>query len=124
LIAPRPETGKAKCRHSHPSFGGLRKLSWVIYCLIDAEEWKSKQHESVIAVPGPDGFVHCCDARQMAPVRRNYFPDGSSVVALGIDPTALDSETRYEPGSRGEPERFPHVYGPVRREDVVEVSVL
>jgi uncharacterized protein (DUF952 family) len=96
----------------------------MIYCLMDAEEWESMQHESVVAAPGPEGFVHCCDARQIAPVRRSYFPDGSDVVALAIDPTALGSETRYELGSGGEPERFPHVYGPVLRADVTEVSVL
>jgi uncharacterized protein (DUF952 family) len=96
----------------------------MIYCLMDAEEWESKQHESIVALPGPEGFVHCCDRRQMAGVRRNYFPSSTNVVALGIDPTALDCETRYEPGSGGEPERFPHLYGRLRRTDVAEVSVL
>ena len=95
----------------------------MIYCLMDAEEWESNQHESIVAVPGLEGFVHCCDRKQMAVVRRNYFPSGSNVVALGIDPTALDSETRYELGSGGEPERFPHVYGPLHRADVTEVFV-
>jgi uncharacterized protein (DUF952 family) len=96
----------------------------MIYCLMDAKEWESKQHQSIVAIPGPEGFVHCCDTGQMAFVRRNHFPSGLSVVALGVDPVVLDAETRYEPGSGGEPERFPHVYGPIRREDVAEVTVL
>ena len=99
-------------------------LSPMIFCLMDAEEWDSWQHESLVAVPGPESFVHCCDKQQMAFVRESYFPTGSTVVALSIDPTALDCETRYEPGSAGELERFPHVYGSIRRADVVEVTIL
>jgi uncharacterized protein (DUF952 family) len=96
----------------------------MIYCLVDAGEWESKRHEPIVALPGEEGFVHCCDRRQIAAVRRNYFPSGSTVVALGVDPTVLAADTRYEPGAGGEPERFPHVYGPLRRADVAEVSVL
>jgi uncharacterized protein (DUF952 family) len=96
----------------------------MIFYLMDAKEWDSRRHESLVAVPGPEGFVHCCDQHQMGLVRENYFPTGSTVVALNIDPTALDSETRYEPGSGGELERFPHVPGSIRRPDVVEVTVL
>jgi uncharacterized protein (DUF952 family) len=95
----------------------------IIY-LMDAEDWDSRRHESLVALPGPEGFVHCCDKHQMGLVREDRFPTGLTVVALSIDPTALDSETRYEPGSGGERERFPHVYGSIRHTDVVEVSVL
>ena len=91
---------------------------------MDSEEWQSKRQEAIVATPPPEGFVHCCDPRQIAFVRDNYFPVGADVVALGIDPTALDCETRYEPGSGGEGERFPHVYGPIRSADVTEVSAL
>jgi uncharacterized protein (DUF952 family) len=96
----------------------------MIFCLMDAEEWDSRRHESLVAVPGPEGFVHCCDEHQMRFVRESYFPTGSNVVGLSIDPTTLDCETRYEPGSGGELERFPHVYGSIRRTDVFEVTVL
>jgi uncharacterized protein (DUF952 family) len=96
----------------------------MIFFLMDAEEWDARRHESLVATPGPEGFVHCCDRNQVSFVRESYFPTGSTVAALIIDPTRLDSETRYESGSGGEPERFPHVYGAIRRTDVVEVAVL
>ena len=82
-------------------------LSSMIFCLMDAEEWDSRRRESLVAVPGPEGFVHCSDKHQMSFVRESHFPTGSTVVALSIDPTTLDSETRYEPGSGGELERSP-----------------
>jgi uncharacterized protein (DUF952 family) len=96
----------------------------MIFCLMDAAEWDSRRHESLVAVAGPEGFVHCCDEQQIGFVRDSYFPTGAAVVALSIDPTALDAETCYEPGSGGESERFPHVYGSIRRTDVVDVVVL
>lgn len=102
----------------------LSRAAWMIFCLLDHEEWESRRHRSPVIVPGPEGFVHCCDKDQIAFVRANYFPTGSTVVALSIDPTALDCETRYEPGSGGESERFPHVYGSIRRGDIVDVTVL
>jgi uncharacterized protein (DUF952 family) len=71
-----------------------------------------------VAAPGEEKFVHCCDERQIAYVRRRYFPVDAEVVALAFDPTQLPAETRYEPGTGGEPERFPHVYGPLQREFV------
>ena len=68
---------------------------------MDAEEWDSRRHDSLVAVPGPEGFVHFCDKNQVSFVRESYFPTGSTVATLAIDPTRLDSETRYEPGSGG-----------------------
>jgi uncharacterized protein (DUF952 family) len=96
----------------------------MIWYLMDADEWDSRRHESLVAVPGPEGFVHCCDKQQTSFVRERYFPTGSTVIGLSIDPTTLDCETRYEPGSVGESERFPHVFGSIRRTDVVDVTVL
>jgi uncharacterized protein (DUF952 family) len=67
----------------------------------------------LVATPGPEGFVHCCDNRQIQRVRHIFFPAAVSVLALALDPTRLDVETRYEPGVNGESERFAHVFGPI-----------
>lgn len=74
--------------------------------------------------PGPEGFIHCCDERQIHEVRTAYFPPGARVLAVVIDPTRLSSETRYELGSGGEAERFAHVYGPIEKSAVLEVIAL
>ena len=96
----------------------------MIFYLMNAEEWDARGRESTVAVPESGGFVHCCAEHQIGFVRESYFPPESPIVALGIDPTALVSETCYELGSAGEPERFPHVYGSIQRRDVLEVRVL
>lgn len=89
----------------------------MIFYLLLRREWAGGLPDHV-AVPGEEGFVHCCDERQVVDVRRRYFPVEEEVVALAFDPTQLPVETRYEPGVGEEPERFPHVYGALQRESV------
>ena len=60
----------------------------------------------------------------MTQVRAAYFPSEQKVLALEVDPTLLDAETRYESGSGDEPERFPHPYGPIHATNVVSVVEL
>jgi len=95
----------------------------LIYYLVEDSLDPNPTGDSVIE-PGPDGFVHCCDERQIHEVRKAYFPPGTRVLAVVVDPTRLSSETRYEPGSGGEAERFAHVYGPIQKSAVVEMIAL
>jgi uncharacterized protein (DUF952 family) len=85
----------------------------MIYHLVEQQTWEARRGQAHVAVPGPEGFVHCCDNRQVRGVRAGYFAAEARVLALAVDPTRLGFETRYEPGVRGEHERFPHVFGPI-----------
>jgi uncharacterized protein (DUF952 family) len=96
----------------------------MIYHLVEQQTWAERSDQVHVATPGPEGFVHCCDNRQIQRVRAGYFPAGVQVMALALDPTRLDVETRYEPGVRGEQERFPHVFGPIARSAVQRVIAL
>lgn len=80
--------------------------------------------DDLVAVPCEEGFVHCCDERQIADVRQRYFPLDEDVVAVAFDPTQLPVQTRYEPGTGGELERFPHVYGVLQNEFVAFVRAV
>jgi uncharacterized protein (DUF952 family) len=92
-----------------------RRIPDVIYYLMLQRDWESGSTDRVAEPSAGESFVHCCDEHQIADVRRRYFPPNEGVVSLAFDPTRLLAETRYEPGSDGEPERFPHVYGPLYR---------
>jgi uncharacterized protein (DUF952 family) len=92
----------------------------VIFFVLYREEWENLETD-LVAAPGDNGFVHCCEEGQLELVRQRYFPADAELVALAFDPVMLKAETRYEPGSGGEPERCPHVYGELRRECVVFV---
>ena len=53
----------------------------MILLLMDAEEWESKRQEAIVAVPGQDGCVNCCDPPQVAFVLENYFPSVATTMA-------------------------------------------
>jgi len=93
----------------------------VIFHLLAGDDWHADGEDAAVAMPGEHGYVHCCDEGQIAGVRRLWFGADAEVVALAFDPTSLPAETRYEPGARGEPERFPHVYGALPRDQVAFV---
>jgi uncharacterized protein (DUF952 family) len=98
----------------------------VIFHLIASSAWEQAKRGEVDVASPRDGqnFVHCCDHGQIQYVRDSYFPADQSIVALAIDPTRLSNETRYEFGSRGESERFPHVYGAIHVSDVIDTNTV
>jgi uncharacterized protein (DUF952 family) len=94
----------------------------MIFLLLERSTWDGCA--DVVAAPGQDGYVHCCDEAQIAYVRERYFAADAEVLALAFDPTQLEAETRYEAGAGGEPERFPHVYGELPRSGVVSARAV
>ncbi len=69
-----------------------------------------------------DGFIHCTDGadRLLATLTAYYADQPGDWVALVIDTDLLTSPMKYE-----DPERvFPHIYGPVNRDAIIEVRAL
>lgn len=72
------------------------------------------------------GFIHCSYVRQVAGVVALHYADETArLTLLGIDEgrlVAAGIEVRDEPGDPAHPEgeRFPHVYGAIPVEAVVE----
>ncbi|MCO5970096.1 DUF952 domain-containing protein [Actinoallomurus soli] len=67
-----------------------------------------------------EGFIHASrDEDQVSKVRRAFYADLDDLVLLVIDPARLD--VRHE--SVGD-DVFPHIYGPIPPEAVIEVRAL
>jgi uncharacterized protein (DUF952 family) len=66
-----------------------------------------------------DGFIHCTDgaAEVVAVGNRYYQGDPRPYVVLAISRARLTAPVKYEDAGR----IFPHVYGPLNTEAVVEV---
>lgn len=67
------------------------------------------------------GFIHCSRESQVLRVANSYYAGQPGLVLLVIDPAKLSPELRWEPGTDLASELFPHVYGPVNLDAVVDV---
>ncbi|CAM5302401.1 DUF952 domain-containing protein [Streptomyces chartreusis] len=72
-----------------------------------------------------EGFIHCSTRTQLPSVAAFLYGsyDGpDELVVLIVDPARLEAPLRYEAPKPGG-EEFPHVYGPIPVEAVVDVEV-
>ncbi len=104
-----------------------------IYHVARAEAWASVQasQQYAPATLSSDGFIHASHADQLERLKRSgLFAADSAWVVLTIDPFKVQAEVRYErgddpPGVTSPPdELFPHIYGPLNTDAVVEVNSL
>ncbi|MGD0751282.1 MAG: DUF952 domain-containing protein [Anaerolineales bacterium] len=68
-----------------------------------------------------DGFIHCSKVDQIVRVANDFYSGQHGLVLLVIDPGCLTSELRWDAGTDLATELFPHIYGPINLEAVVEV---
>ena len=66
-----------------------------------------------------EGFVHCCWPEQLGGVLSRYFRGRDDLVLLTLDANRLTALLREEAPPRGT-ELFPHVYGALPRQAVIE----
>jgi len=67
-----------------------------------------------------EGFIHASRRSQVVEVANRWFRGRQDLVLLVIDEDRLSAEVRPENLEGGE-ELYPHIYGPVECEAVVEV---
>jgi len=72
-----------------------------------------------------EGYLHASREDQWEGVRERFYADVTEpLVLLVIDTARLDVPVVEEAPAPGVTETFPHVYGPLRPEAVVETVVL
>jgi uncharacterized protein (DUF952 family) len=78
-----------------------------------------------------EGFIHCSTVTQVLSVAENFYKGQHGLVLLVIEPTLLSSDLKWEPPSGGTPppgvpkgDMFPHIYGPINLDAVVNVVEL
>lgn len=99
----------------------------MIYHLTEAARWARSLAEGVHTGStrgvelAEEGFVHCSTAEQWPQVRARFYADVDDLLLLHIDETRLTARLVYEQvGDADEP--FPHVYGPIPLDAVVEAE--
>lgn len=66
-----------------------------------------------------EGFIHCSTPSQVVWVANSFYRGQPALVLLCIDPAKVEAEIKYEGIDGGE--RFPHVYGTLNLDAVVDV---
>jgi uncharacterized protein (DUF952 family) len=67
-----------------------------------------------------EGFIHCSFEDQLDGVIGRYYADVDEVVVLTIETERLMSRVVNEPSTANE--IYPHVYGPINRDAIVDVA--
>jgi uncharacterized protein (DUF952 family) len=66
-----------------------------------------------------EGFIHTSTAGQVALVANAFYQGEPDLLLLVIDPRLVAEEIRYE-HVPGQPEPYPHIYGPLNIDAVVQ----
>jgi glutathione S-transferase len=96
-----------------------------LYHIALPEDWVAAQAGGSYAMStrgrtlAEEGYIHCSFAEQVAETARRFYGDLDDVVVLRIDPQRLTSPVVVE-DLVGAGEAFPHVYGPIDLDAVVE----
>ena len=97
----------------------------MIYHVSTAEEWQTAQQQGFYEVPSlaAEGFIHCSEMEQVAGVLERYYQGQVGLLLLHIDESKLNVPLKYELAPSVN-EEFPHIYGRLNLDAVVEVEDL
>lgn len=94
----------------------------IIYHVTTAAEWNAGKEIGIYESPSlkTEGFIHCSQENQIEGVLQRYYAGQTNLVKLVIDTDKLTSRFVFE-WSPSTQDTFPHVYGPIDLEAVIEV---
>lgn len=93
----------------------------LIFHITTRSHWQQAQQVGIYRTESlySEGFIHCSTPTQITWVADTFYRQQSELVLLGIDPEQLEAELRFEDVGNGQ--MFPHLYGPLNLNAVVQV---
>lgn len=97
----------------------------VIYHITSADEWNAAKAKGYYEHPSlkAEGFIHCSQEQQIPGVLERYFAGKKDLVKLVIDTDKLTSKYIYD-WSPTTQDTFPHIYGPINTDAVMDILPL
>jgi uncharacterized protein (DUF952 family) len=97
----------------------------IIYHVTTSDEWKQALRAAEYSAPSlaTEGFIHCSLDHQVAGVLERYFKNKSGLLKLVIDTGKLRNKYVLE-WSASTNEEFPHIYGTINTDAVIDVIPL
>ena len=94
-----------------------------IFHLVTPQAWKNSGDGPYRADSlASESFIHCSNRDQVVRIANLFFVSQADLLVLTIEVERLTSPIRDEDPGTGE--LFPHVYGPIDRNAIVEVHPL
>ena len=99
---------------------------YLIFHITTHDHWQSAQGRGVYLCPSleKEGFIHCSKRNQVLKVANKSYRGQRGLVLLCINAPKVDAAIRHElpaDGNGGGHERFPHIYGPLNLDAVIDV---
>lgn len=101
----------------------------LIYHIATAEDWAEAQRVGAYTTStrgrslAEQGFIHASTEHQVEPVANLIYTGLTDLLVLVIDPDRVTSEIKHE-AVPGWEEPFPHIYGRLNADAVIEVRPL
>ncbi len=104
----------------------------MIYHITSQAAWDAAQQAGVYSAPSLDaeGFIHLSTRAQVLPVADLLYGGQTGLLLLAVDESRLEAPLQWEgpagptPDSVADDARFPHLYGPLNLEAVVDSAPL
>jgi uncharacterized protein (DUF952 family) len=97
----------------------------VIYHIAKRSDWEIARMQGFYEHPSlkSEGFIHCSQDHQVAGVLKRYFEGEKDLVKLVIDTDKLKTRFVFD-WSPTTADTFPHVYGTINLDAVIETVPL
>lgn len=97
----------------------------IIYHIAFVSDWNVAQQKGYYEHPSlkDEGFIHCSQEQQIAGVLERYFDGKTNLVKLVIDTDKLTSKFVFD-WSPSTADTFPHIYGPINSDAVIDTIPL
>ena len=94
----------------------------LIYHITTREAWTKANETGSYVAPSlkEEGFIHCSELSQVEDIRSRFYAGVQDLVLLTIDTEKLRSQLIFE-WSPSVQNTFPHIYGPINLDAVVDV---
>ncbi|WP_161973220.1 DUF952 domain-containing protein [Halostella litorea] len=96
-------------------------MTYIVHVLSRAD-WETFRDQGEYRPRSIDeeGFVHCSKLGQVGLVADYNHADDDELVLVLLDESRLDAPVRYETDGEDGKSAFPHVYGPLTMDAVIE----
>lgn len=94
----------------------------MIFHIAHKKDWESTKRTGEYGgnALNSEGFIHCSTPEQINEIAQHLFKGKKDLVLLEIDEKKVRTEIKYEDAGNGK--LYPHIYGPLNADAVVNVQ--